>query len=77
MITSVDHNFVSKNEYQQQIRSFMVPKKNRKFINDNNYVSAVFLDLLKVFDSISHDILIANLQHELNFSDQSNSFDDD
>ena len=72
MITSVDHNMVCKKGISSKDALICRTEAFRKFVNDNIYVSAAFLDLSRTFDSLWQKVHLANLHHKLNFSDQSN-----
>ncbi len=38
-------------------------------LDNGNVVGPVFFDLKKVFDTVSHEILVSKLRHQFNFSD--------
>ena len=63
------NKYLSQNlcEFSTQTALTMLLGKWEKILDDNGYAGAVLMDLLKAFDTINHELLIAKL-HAYGFS---------
>jgi retron-type reverse transcriptase len=63
------HNFISKNQYgfrkhhSTKFALIEIIKKTTEFLDNNEYVTSIFIDIKKAFDSLDHNILLHKLNH--------------